>query len=464
MKKKLKNVGSIIERTNKPIFFDWIVVSVMIIFCYFSFNHADILCTASHGRDLVQCVFQGEFMNFYDYTKSTAVYSITVYILFAIWSLPVMLVYKIMGMELWALLDFLAIPYPVLLWYKLLPTLFYFGIAFLLYKIILEIKKDKNIAKWVAFLFVSSPISIFSQYIFGQYDSLGLFLAVWAFYMYIKKRYYFFSVLCSVAITFKLFAIFLFVPLILLVEKRIINIIKHGSIAISGYVITTLMFLSSQGYKDAMNFSGNVAPRLFEVGIVTAMGTISVFTVSIMLICVWAYSKHVKEINEFYCYAIYISFVVFGSLFAFIFWHPQWVMFLIPFMSLAFVLNHNYNSSLILHSAMAVGYLGVIPMAFPGNVDANMLHFGLFTKFFGEKAIGSINDLISLGDMGKNLFYSLFAGAIIILIISCFPNNVSNCNKIVEEPIPSIGDRIFILARPLTLSLFILPALYVFFN
>lgn len=460
-----KNIWEL-NTINKPKSFEWVIVILMTVFCFFSFNHADILCTASHGRDLLQCVLRGEFFSFYDYTKSTAVYSITVYIMFAIWSVPVLLVYKILGLEMWALLDFMAIPYPVLLWYKLLPTVFYIGIAYLLYKIVLEIKMDKNIAIWVAFLFISSPIAIFSQYIFGQYDSLGLFISVWAFYMYIKKKYHCFSVLCSIAITFKLFAIFLFIPLLLLVEKRTLHIIKHGVIAISGYVITTLMFIGSQGYKDAIGFSGNIAPRLFETGISTTMGTISIFTVAVMAICIIAYNKNIEKNEEFYFYAIYISFAVFGTLFSFIFWHPQWVMFMIPFMSLAFVLNDRWNASLILHSAMAVGFVGVIPFAFPGNVDANMLHFGMFTQIFGERVIGCIKDILPLGSAGSNLFFSLFAGSVLILIFSYAPTkkNLIYFKGVIINKNTTVGDRLFMLIRPLTLVIFILPALYIFFR
>ena len=460
--KKIQEYVNKINRVKEPKFVDWLLVGLIIVFCYFSFNHADILCTASHGRDLVYCILQGKFMEFYDFTQSTAVYCITVYILFAIWSLPIMVIYKVIGIEMWAVLDFMSIPYPVLMWYKLLPTLFYFAIAFLLYKIVMEIKHDANIAKWISFLFISSPIAIFSQFIFGQYDSLGLFLAVWAFYMFIKKKYYSFSILCSLAITFKLFAIFLFIPLILLIEKRVFHIIKYGLISISGYLITTAMFLGSQGYRNAISFSGDIAPRLFEVGIATTMGTISLFTVAIMLICIWAYVKNITNNDEFFNYSIYISFAVFGTLFAFILWHPQWVIFLIPFMTLAFMLNNNYNSSLILHSAMAVGYLGIVPMAFPGNVDACMLQFGILPKIFGNRAIGNITDLIQRTGAETNICYSFFAGAILVLLVYCFPNNKPKSIPVSDAEQVTFGDRLFVLARPITLILFIVPALYVF--
>lgn len=467
MKLKFKNAWERLKNTEKPLFIDWLLVCAIVLLCYVSFNHPDILCTATHGKDLIECLFKDGFFSFYDYTQSTAVYSITVYIAFAIWSLPVFLIFKIFGIPMWGVLDYYGMPYPVLLWFKLLPTLFYIAIAYLLYKIILEIKMDKNTAKWVVFLFISSPVAIFSQFIFGQYDSIGLFFIVLALYMLFKKRYYSFSIVCSVAITFKMFALFAFIPLLLLFEKRVIHIVKHGLIAISGYVITSLLFIGSKGYSDAMKFSGAIASSLFSTGIPTAMGTISLFTVAMIAICIFAYKTEAKDDKEFYAYAIYISLAVYASMFAFTTWHPQWLLYMIPFLSLAVVLNTKTNSSLILRSALSVGYIGSTVLCFPNNVDSNLIQLSIFHDMLAEKDIPSLWDLFNFGGMlGNNAFYSLFAGSIIVLLVMYFPvkKNLESFSNTIEKQKFFIGDRLFILARPLTLILYILPTFYYAFR
>lgn len=467
MKNKVKFLWEKLKNTEKPMLIDWLIVCGIILLCYISFNHPDILATATHGKDLVECTLKGDFLNFYDYTKSTAVYPITIYIFFAVWSLPVFLVFKILGIPMWGLLAYESMPYPVLLWFKLLPTLFYLASAYILYKIVIEIKLDIKTAKWIAFLFISSPIAIFSQFIFGQYDSLGLFFILWAFYMLIKKRYYSFSIICSIAITFKLFAVFFFIPLLLLFEKRVIHIIKHALIAMSGYVLTTLLFSNSKGYSDAMQFSSDIVPRLFGSGIGTAMGVISLFTVAMMAICIFAYNKKTKNDEQFFAYAIYIPFAMFGSLFAFILWHPQWVIFLTPFLSLAILLNSKSNSSLILHSAMAIGYIGTTVLCFKDNVDSNLIHNSVFRKVLEGKQITSLYELFNFNDiLGRNFFYSLFAGSIILLIVMYLPvlKNTDNFKNTLQSKKFFIGDRIFLLIRPLTLVLYILPTYYFAFR
>lgn len=459
-KDRLSSISCYFKDMTKPNHVDWLLTIAIILFCYVSFNHGDITATATHGKDLLECIFLGKFFEFYDYTQSTAVYPIAIYLVFAVWSIPVFIAYRIIGIPLWGVLSYSDIPYLVLMWYKLLPTIFYIGTAYLLYRIVLEIKLDKNTAKWISFLFISAPVGIFSQFVFGQYDSLGLFFTVWALYMFIKKRYYAFSVLCAVAITFKMFAFFFFVPLILLVEKRVLHIIKYCIIAFSGYLLCTLLFVNSQGNSDAMKFSGNILPRLFLHGIDTLMGTISLFTLSMMAICVMAYNKEVKDEREYIAYSIYLPFFSYGTLFCFILWHPQWVLLLMPFMSLAMLLSDKPNSSYILHTAMAVGYYGALSVHFSNNVDANMLSFGLFAQILGERTPQvSLSTVFTVfGFLSENLYYSLFAGSILILLYRCFPKMyVSREISYVER-----GNRGYILLRPLSILIYVIPALYIY--
>ncbi len=466
MIEKIKNTYQKFSNMESPNIFDWTLFFALMLFCYITYNHGDILVTSTHGRDLVECILKGDFFGFYDYTESKAVYAITVYIIFAIWSIPVFIIYNILGIPMWGVSEYFDIPYEILMWYKLLPTIFYFAIALVLYKIVLEIKKEKKYAKWALYLFVTSPIAMFSQFIFGQYDSIGLFFTVVALYFFIKKKYYLFSAFVSVAITFKMFALFFFIPLILLVEKRILHLIKYGLIGLSGTVISRLLFIGSVGYGETRGFSNNIVPRLFSTGITTNLGTISLFTVAMMAICVVAYNKTIDSDDEYYSYSIYIPFFVYASMFMFILWHPQWVLFMIPFMTLAFFLNTNSNSALILHTAMGVGYIANVVLWFHGNVDTNMISFGILPKIYPTNQYDSISELFTMdGILGNNFYFSLFAGTLAILTVMYMPTkeHIHKYN-ITDNKHFDIGNRGFVWVRMLTLMLFIVPTMLTYFK
>ncbi len=468
IKTKGKAVWQVLKNTDRPRWFDLLLVIPIAVFCFFSFQHSDLLCTASHGRDMLDCILSGNFLSFYDYTRSTAVYSITIYLAFAIWSIPVKLIYVIFGLTPWEVTVFVDMPYAVSMWYKLLPTLAYLAIGYLIYKILLEIKVNESTAKWACYLFLASPIAMFSQFVFGQYDSLGLFFTVLALYMFIKKKFYLFSVFCSIAITFKMFALIFFFPLILLAEKRILHIAKYTVIAFAGYVLCAVPFLSSTGYQYAMGFSGGIIMRLFDVGINTAMGNFSFFTFAMIILCVYAYTKKAANDADFHANAIYLAFLIFGVLFAFIvLWHPQWVLFLTPFMAMAFVLNRNSNTSLILMIAMGLGYLLVTIRSFPGNVDANMMNSGIFAQIFGvNPSVPPIRDLLGITHMqtASNVALTCFVGSILILFY--FYSPLTKNGSLLEENSKKgffVGDRIFLWALPLLLVPFILCSLVAFF-
>ena len=199
-------------------------------------------------------------------------------------------------------------------------------------------------------------------------------------------------------------------------------------------------------------------------GIQTSMGTISLFTIAMMIICIISYNKKIYNNDDYYTYSIYIPFFSFAVLFAFVLWHPQWVLYLIPFLTLAFYLNENTNTSLILHSAMSIGYIGTTVICFTNNVDSNLINKGIFSEIFGQKNIYSISGIFNVkGILGTNFFNSLFVGSILLLVFLYYPTlkNKEFFLKIDEKT--SICDKLFIWARPLTLLIYILPTLIFFF-
>jgi len=439
----------------------WMFVFIISVLCYVSFNHGDITWTATNGKDLLECVLSGNFWGFYDYATD-AYYSIVIYLVFMVWSIPVYLLYRVLGIQLWATGQYQNVNFPLLMWYKLLPTLCFVAVAYIIYKIIFDLTQKRRIANWVALLFCGSSISIFSQFIFGQYDSLGLFLTMCALYSYLKKRYLLFSVFCSIAITFKLFTILLFFPLIFLVMKKPIQIIKHTIIAISGYVITNVMFIHSPGFQRTISWNGDLLSNLFDVGIGTNMGTISLFAFGYIALCVMSYNKRIEHEYERYYYALFLSFATYGVLFCFVVWHPQWVLLLVPFMSMALLLNKRTNATLILQFVMSMAYIVLSVICYPNNVDANLANRGILNWLFGWVNSDSLTGLYFLGGkLGHSFYYSLFAVSVLIIIIMCVPTqeNLLYFSKLIKGEEVLEYDRTYSVIRPLAVLVYVIPAL-----
>ena len=454
--------------TDKPWLLEWIILGFIVSFCFIMFNHPDILATSYHGMDLLDITLKGRFFDFYDYTESTAVYHILIYIIFAVWSIPVYAVYGIAGIPLWGKLNYSEISYPVQLWYKLLPCAFCIGAAYFLYKIGIEVGISRKKAKWMLFFYFSSPILIFSQLCFGQYDSISMFFTMYAIYAYMQKKYYKFSVLMAISIPLKLFSLFLFLPLLLLVEKRIIHIIKHCAIGMSIYLLNSLLFFNSQGLKDAKKFSSDMFGRFFLVGFQTIFGLVSFFLLGLAALCIFCYLKKVDSEDKFsYCqWTIYVCLAAYSMLFMCILWHPQWVILLVPFLILAAFMNDNFKMSVMILIAVSIGYLLLVFCNFPGNVDECLVNRGPLPHFIHRFLQGGkLKDYFTCPVfLDSNVFVTIFFGSLLINLIMKAPtkSRLESSRKLIAEDVLRV-ERGYIWVHMFTIFIFIAPTMFIYF-
>ena len=118
---------------------DYLIFLVIALFCFFVFQHTDLLHTTgcSYGY------LNGHILDFYDYCAEFDIhpsYLPSTYTLFAIWNIP---------MKLFGVIDVpnLNIPYVALMWSKVLPCLFYLASGFLVYKISMQIGMESRKSK-----------------------------------------------------------------------------------------------------------------------------------------------------------------------------------------------------------------------------------------------------------------------------------------------------------------------------
>ncbi len=465
----MKKIIEKCKKADKPWKIEWIILGFLIVFCYLSFNHGDIRATATHGMDLLVIGLKGKFFQFYDYTESTAVYLIPIYILFAIWSIPVYIIYGIAGIPIWGKLNYLGFPFPVLMWYKLLPTLFVVGTAIVLYKIGKIIGMSKTKRNWMMLLFASFPILMFSQFCFGQYDSICMFFTMLSIYYYLQKKLYKFSALMSLAITFKLFPIMLFIPLLLYVEKRVFHLIKYCLIGSLGYILSNAFFFKSEGFIQTKTFSTDMVSRFFTANIPTTFGSVSVILVFLIIVCALAYIKKCNEQNdfEFYQNSIYICFSVYSILFAFILWHPQWLILVSPFIILMAMMSENIKTSIILNIIMAISYFLITISFFATNVDESLLNFGIWPILTNLPNVdgGHFSHFVHrISVLDNSLFITIFAGALIANLIIKYPTKkrLEQRKSLLKEEGIAV-ERGFVWLQIVTILFYVIPSLVIFF-
>ncbi|MGD9559016.1 MAG: hypothetical protein AB7V55_00225 [Oscillospiraceae bacterium] len=359
----------------------WLVFLLLAGACFAVFMHTDVMETANHSYLLLECLFGGKFRSFYGevaahtnsfYYINNAHYNIVVYLLFAAFELPVYLVNTLFHLP----------PNEVVLSYvgKAVSALFFAGCLALVYAIARQMGLGKS-ARWAPLFTALCPPAFFSVFVMGQYDTICLFFTLLALWFWMRGRWWAFALVFGLAIPFKVFAALLFVPLLLLAEKRPLHILKYGMAALWLVVPTGLLFA---GHTFSMvPFNSEMMRRLFA-SVLPAGREVPVFALCYGLLCIFCYLWRPPR-EALPARGVFLALAVYGLLFLFVEWHPQWLVLLAPFLVLTTLAEHHRGPFVFIDLLLCAGFFLVCAAAYPGQVEANLFNHGLLGLASGAR-------------------------------------------------------------------------------
>ncbi|MCX6054914.1 MAG: glycosyltransferase 87 family protein [Chloroflexi bacterium] len=357
--------------------FDLFPFVFILVICFLLFQHTDLLHTTKSSY----AYLNGHFADFYDYNLGVVggnSYLPLIYIIFAIWNIPL----KILGLMNNDPTTGINIGTVELVWAKLLLVVLYFASAYIIYLIARSISGQSQKAKYIAVIFATSPIAIFDVFIFGQYDILGIFFTMVGFYYYIKNDYTKFSLFFSLAISIKYFPLIIFIPLLLLIEKRVIHIIKYIFIALSATLFQIFLYYRSSIFmQEYFSLASGKLNGVATLNLSSVNNSPYLF-VMFAIICIYAYIKEVDQVDKKNKNAIFISVLSYALLFSTTVWHPQWIIIIVPFFTLAYLYIKDESKSFLIDLIGMLSYIYIVVNIWPGNVDSNLLGSGLMRAFF----------------------------------------------------------------------------------
>jgi hypothetical protein len=210
-------------------------------------------------------------------------------------------------------------------------------IAYLLYKI--------SKSKLIFTIWLFNPLSFYLIYILGNFDILPVFLTLLSLYI-LKKSTNTSLLLFGIAIALKLYPLLLLPFYILSISKNPIHIIKNCFIALIPLILTVIPFANNSYFWQSFFGSGLtqkiIEQRLYNIPIFPA--------IYILLLISTYFSKTINIYKSiFYIFLLFVSVVNF---------HPQWLLWFLPFI----FLQNNFlsNKFLILFSLLSVFNLAYI--------------------------------------------------------------------------------------------------------
>ena len=361
--------------------------------------------------DTVNHAFQylnGNIFNFYEVNKTLsppAVYMPSTYIIFALWGLPV----KIFTDNL----D--NAPFAIF-WFKLLTTLFWAGSLYLVYKILRLNKTSEANSKIAVGLIATSPVIFFSQFLFGQYDSLTLYFVLLGTYLFFQEKTFKGALAFGLGISLKYHAFLIFLPLLLIREKKAQNVFKAGFVALLPTILFMLPYLKSPAFKEnVLQFEG--AGRILSAQFV-ASGPYAIYPIFLFLfglICFYCYLKDFNNDEEKNLFSLYVSYIVYAVMFSLIAWNPQWPLVLMPFLTLMHLMSEKRERFLMIEVFMCFAFFGFNYFVWPGNTDEMLMLKGLFSEqvpFLGIRHIKSV-----YLKLPTPIYFTLFSTSILIFAL-----------------------------------------------
>lgn len=335
-------LGSWWSSTEGPGLVDWALLGVILLGAYAFFLYGDVRATFEHSFNFLDSVLQGRVGDFYQIaiehtsTGHPAVYDIPLYLLFGLWNLPTYIIYRITGFHY-------LLSTPAQLWLKTLMVL----AALIAAKVLVDIARDLGVSrqrsKWVAFFFLSSMTLFVPVFVIVQYDIIMIVFILLGLRAYLRGRLGRFLLWFAIANTFKLFAIFIFVPLLLLREKRLRVVTLQFGVGLIGLVACRAIYHGNVAYKASTGgFMSSMLQRLTAVGIPWMGSTIPVFVVFMVGIVVFAYLRRPQGTKALAADAVYVCMAIYLVFAAVVPLNPYWAVMVSPFAVLIIFLNSRH--------------------------------------------------------------------------------------------------------------------------
>lgn len=144
-------------------------------------------------------------------------------------------------------------------------------------------------------------------------------------YYYLKSDNTKFILFFSIAITFKYFALLIFIPLLLLREKKIEKVVTSSFFVMLVFLLEVGFYIHSAAFRNGV-FGFGAARYIFNASIDLAFTQIKIFLLGWVLTCAWAYFKETENKTDEIKWALYFCSIVVFLSFGLSMWHPQWLI------------------------------------------------------------------------------------------------------------------------------------------
>ncbi|MCL5783736.1 MAG: glycosyltransferase 87 family protein [Patescibacteria group bacterium] len=280
-------------------------------------------------------------------------------------------------------------------------------IAWLLIKFV-DTKRDKF---WVLLLWLFNPVNLYATYVMGQFDIILTFFIVLSLFLVLKDKLGLAALSLGLGIAFKISPIFLLIPLVL-VGKNWATRFKLIILGLLPYLITVLPYLSSKGYRATALLANQSLKSLYAQIPVSGGESILLFPAALIFLYLIMFFRPTLKVNLWINY-----FFILLVFFIFTHTHPQWFIWLTPFLIIDLVKSNFRHWPLTVLSL--ISFIVLLFFFDPS------LTVGIFAPVWPNLAtLPSLWGILGLHpdyNLMRSIFQTIFVGSAFYYIYHYFP-------------------------------------------
>lgn len=376
---------------------------ILLLLTSVSFYYVDINSNIRQGMNVWEALFSGRFFHYYNINLASvengemihpANYDMAMNVLMGIWQLPLYILEKLLktNIQNYVLAR---------IWGGLYPVVAIILSGNVLKRIALLFQMSEEQAENVTFMFMTATYALTSSCVVGQADSIGVLFILLALENLLKndnKKFLLFYILVAQC---KFFALFLFIPIILLKEKNLIKIALQvfPPLVISFLIDLPFKIIDPLGTAPKKSRLHNMLYEMTENRISVMGIDIPIIFILFSLICLYVYFRNKPGENECGRWYLYTGLCSMLSVFACFLTVPYWLIYISPFICiLVFMEKRSLNRALFIEAiaslCLTVGFIIKFPyvydvhnlllaQVYPLNADS-MEILGMFSDFISQ--------------------------------------------------------------------------------
>ncbi len=238
----------------------------------------------------------------------------------------------------------------------------------LIYKIVFKNSKDDNKSKLAAIIWYFNPITIYSIVLMGQNDIVAIFLFLAG--VYFIEKWLITVLLFGLAAGVKSYPIIWSIIYWLAIEKKLFRLFIKVGLTLLIYGLILAPWITKPYFIYSVMNSG-LSQRMFDAGI--AIGYDKIIKLIPLLLVIIAIKAIKSKSNHIYK-IMFLIFLSSGVILGFSHFNPQWMLWVIPFLSIW--LPFAYKKNEIWYSLLGIFGAWLILTIF---IEDRFLIWGIFT-------------------------------------------------------------------------------------